>query len=350
MNLVQAFRATDALTGDIARIDLARETSLSTVSTRYNQGKIKRALLNLFELRNFHAAVMAVEEERAFNPPPDPLAVVERAVYDRAPTPFLPQLPRSESPEQIPNVTQLTNPEIDRLYNEYERELYAPRNPSPILDADTISIIIPELDECPPASPVLNPDDWVPTETVPHLSIGSPEPLPTPQRRNHRARARSILSLGLPLSHAHRPRTQNFTRHYPREEAQEDAINDARRDATETTQVYRSNVVCRQCRVYGHKQKHCAQYFCRICGQFAPKHLTPFCPRLDGRKILRRGTSSDRFYRDMQQLEAAYDQDAARLEQEREENAIEAASWLEDLDFDPAWYNNQDDYVPLDDD
>jgi hypothetical protein len=52
----------------------------------------------------------------------------------------------------------------------------------------------------------------------------------------------------------------------------------------------------------------------------------------------------------MQQLEAAYDQDAARLEQEREENAIEAASWLEDLDFDPAWYNNQDDYVPLDDD
>ncbi|KAG1805098.1 uncharacterized protein HD556DRAFT_1437258 [Suillus plorans] len=339
-NLIQAFRGTDALTGDIARVDLARDMSLSTVSTRYNQGKIKQALLNLLELRNFHAAVMAVEEEQAFNPPPNPVKVVKRAVYDRAPTPFIPQ-PHSETPEPIPNVAQLTNPKIDRLYEEYERKHYAPCNPSPSFD--TISITIPELDECTPESPAVNPDDWVPTDAVPHLSIGSPHPLPTPRHRNCHPRATSVLSLGLPLSHAHHPHTQNYSCHFTHEEAQDEAISQAQRDATETTQVYRSNVVCRQCHVFGHKQKHCAQYFCRICGQFAPKHLTPFCPHLDGKKILHRGPSQEQFYQDMRQLEAAYDQDAARIEQEREENALKATAWLKDLDFDPDWYTNQDD-------
>ncbi|KAG2059390.1 hypothetical protein BDR06DRAFT_1003503 [Suillus hirtellus] len=112
IQIINAFRAADALTGDIARIDLSRDSSLSTISTRYNQGKIKQALLNLLEFRNFHTAVMGIEEEWAFNPPPDPVEVIERTVFDRALTPFIPQ-PLSESPEPIPNVTQLTNPEID---------------------------------------------------------------------------------------------------------------------------------------------------------------------------------------------------------------------------------------------
>ncbi|KAG1787466.1 uncharacterized protein HD556DRAFT_1448653 [Suillus plorans] len=215
-SVTPTFRGVDALTSDITRVDLARDMSLNTISTRYNQGKIKQALLNLLELRNFHATVMAVKEERAFDPPPDPVEVVERAIYDRALTPCLPQ-PHSETPEPIPNVTQLTNPKIDHLYEEYEREHYTPRNPTP--NFDTISITIPKLDECTPEPPTVNPDDWVPTDVVPHLSISSPHTLPTPRHRNRHPRATSVLSLGLPLSHAHRPRIQNYTRHFTREEA-----------------------------------------------------------------------------------------------------------------------------------
>ncbi|KAG2061735.1 hypothetical protein BDR06DRAFT_965699 [Suillus hirtellus] len=342
IQIVNTFRAANALTGDIARIDLSRDSSLSTISTRYNQGKIKQALLNLLELRNFHAAVVGIEEEQAFNPPPDPVEVVEHTVFDRAPTPFIPQ-PLSKLPEPIPNVTQLTNPDIDRLFNEYERELYAPHNPSPPADADTISITIPKLEDCPPDPPTINPDNWVPTSDIPPVNIGSPALNPIPIRhRRQRARATSILAIGLPLSHAHCPPSQNYTCHYTHEEAQEDAIAIARRNVTETTQVYRSNVICRQCHVHGHKQKHCMQYFCHICGQFAPRHLTPFCPRLHSRKLLHRGPSSERFYSDMCRLEATFDQDAARIEQDREENTLEAAAWLEDLDFDPAWYKNMD--------
>ncbi|KAG2059894.1 hypothetical protein BDR06DRAFT_967456 [Suillus hirtellus] len=158
IQIVNTFRAADALTGDIARINLSRDSSLSSISTRYNQGKIKQALLNLLEFRNFHTAVVGIEEEQAFSPPPDPVEVIECAVFDRAPTPFILQ-PLSELPEPIPNVTQLTNPEIDQLFNEYEHELYAPRNPSPPADADTISITIPKLEECPPDPPAINPDD-----------------------------------------------------------------------------------------------------------------------------------------------------------------------------------------------
>ncbi|KAG2059893.1 hypothetical protein BDR06DRAFT_1002958 [Suillus hirtellus] len=60
-------------------------------------------------------------------------------------------------------------------------------------------------------------------------------------------------------------------------------------------------------------------------------------------KLLHQGPSSERFYSDMCRLEAMFDQDAARIEQDREENTLEAAAWLKDLNFDPAWYENMDD-------
>ena len=38
------------------------------------------------------------------------------------------------------------------------------------------------------------------------------------------------------------------------------------------------NIVCRLCKVLGHKQANCPQYFCRLCCIKKPVHLTCYCP------------------------------------------------------------------------
>ena len=38
------------------------------------------------------------------------------------------------------------------------------------------------------------------------------------------------------------------------------------------------NIVCRLCKVLGHKQANCSQYFCRLCRIKKPAHLSCFCP------------------------------------------------------------------------
>ncbi|OAX30541.1 hypothetical protein K503DRAFT_807103, partial [Rhizopogon vinicolor AM-OR11-026] len=37
------------------------------------------------------------------------------------------------------------------------------------------------------------------------------------------------------------------------------------------------NIICRCCKIVGHKQANCAHYFCRKCRRLQPGHLTPFC-------------------------------------------------------------------------
>jgi len=38
------------------------------------------------------------------------------------------------------------------------------------------------------------------------------------------------------------------------------------------------NIVCRLCKVLGHKQANCPQYFCRLCRIKKPAHLSCYCP------------------------------------------------------------------------
>jgi len=38
------------------------------------------------------------------------------------------------------------------------------------------------------------------------------------------------------------------------------------------------NIVCRLCKVLGHKQANCPQYFCRLCHIKKPVHLSCYCP------------------------------------------------------------------------
>ena len=38
------------------------------------------------------------------------------------------------------------------------------------------------------------------------------------------------------------------------------------------------NIVCRLCKILGHKQANCPQYFCRLCRIKKPAHLSCYCP------------------------------------------------------------------------
>ena len=38
------------------------------------------------------------------------------------------------------------------------------------------------------------------------------------------------------------------------------------------------NIVCRLCKILGHKQANCPQYFCRLCHIKKPAHLSCYCP------------------------------------------------------------------------
>jgi len=152
---------------------------------------------------------------------------------------------------------------------------------------------------------------------------------------------KTILSFGLASSNALRP----LCNRYPSEPDPQCIIEIAQLEALLTTQEHCENFVCRVCTKFRHKQKFCNRYFCRICRKFVPGHLTPHCKDLCGWHILHQGPSSECFYDDICRLEAAYDQAAACWEQEREENALEAAKWLANIDFDPVWDTNQDEWT-----
>ena len=364
LELVNAFRAVDTVAFTTGPYGILPHSPI----TRYSVTKAKRALLNLLASRNFGDVVVKIEEEIAYNQPPVQATVVERTAECSAPT------PPPERSNLIP--TNLTSEEIDKLFAEHEEEQYRMMT-SDELEELRAAIINDEVvandplpapykgkkkheeeksskeTRTPPwrktneedkpsleARLTTPPPGFTSTDDIPILSIGSPiirddtpVPVPPPTRRPRRSRrlnTERILALGLPT-----------TRHVPGQDpTRQQILNDTH---TRTTpQPYQCNFKCRVCHQYGHKQKQCERYFCRICGLFAPGHLTPFCPRLHGKKILRRGISSETFYTDMRQLEAAYDHDAARLEQDREENALEAMDILRDLDCDPSWYDNMD--------
>jgi hypothetical protein len=47
-----------------------------------------------------------------------------------------------------------------------------------------------------------------------------------------------------------------------------------------------SRTTCCYCGGDGHHQIHCPCYFCRICHNHAPKHLTAYCPQLKGTHVI----------------------------------------------------------------
>ena len=151
-----------------------------------------------------------------------------------------------------------------------------------------------------------------------------------------------LFSMGLPLSQ-HRYKHYDFEAEPGCTTAAEYSIEMAQFEASETTQTHPANYICRTCKTWGHKQKHCSRYQCRICGKYAPKHLTAFCPILKGQKLLRRGRSSDKFHSELLKLEAAFDHQRALVAEERAENELDAIALLADIDVDPIYYANQDD-------
>ncbi|KIK39212.1 hypothetical protein CY34DRAFT_14533 [Suillus luteus UH-Slu-Lm8-n1] len=45
-----------------------------------------------------------------------------------------------------------------------------------------------------------------------------------------------------------------------------------------------NNFVCHNCKVLGHRHKHCPKYWCHVCYRNAPGHLSIYCKQLDEKK------------------------------------------------------------------
>ncbi|KAG1743082.1 hypothetical protein EDB19DRAFT_1907228 [Suillus lakei] len=337
MNIVDAFRTADNLTPAALELQSIPEARFSAVALCFNQGKIKSALSNLLAARNFEDVVSKLEEEEAFNAPPDPVRVIARHVDDHGSISFpIRDFMRSLRPTISDEVVVEPPTPPAKESNEAGAALDEILRLTTEAEESVTPITTPKYH-----SQSERPNDFVPTVAIPQavLDTTTAVPVPPPRRRNRRPCWQNILSYGLPPINAHRPLVSPFTDRTN----EEHTLDVARLEASETTQTRRDNFVCRHCHAYGHRQKNCNQYYCRICRKFAPRHLTTYCPTLAGKHLLRRGPSAERFYKDLKKLEAAYDQDAARLEQDRAENEIEALDWLADIDLDPVYYDNMDD-------
>lgn len=347
LHLVNILRAADNL--DIAAKELQNSpgAKYSAISIRYPRRLIKRSVMLLLESRNFGDICNRMQAELAWTPPPDDLEVVERS-----PTPFVPTPPESE-PEDDETKEQIDSDALLAL-------ALAVAPPSPPTNTEDTLIAsqqdIALMRSYSPSDDLYVPDpSYVPTSLIDRIDLDAtpipvPEPLPTPSpitrssrsRGKKRARATSLLSMGLPLSQVHRKR---LSYDEPTDSLQVDTLESirfAQFEASQTTQEAYANYVCNICHVTGHKFRHCNRYFCRICGQFAPGHITTECRLLNGRKLLRRGRSDPNFFAQLRKLEAAFDQAAAVKEQNRELNALEAEDWLADVDVDPCYYDNMD--------
>jgi hypothetical protein len=112
------------------------------------------------------------------------------------------------------------------------------------------------------------------------------------------------------------------------------------------------NFICRHCKVFGHRHKHCPKYWCRVCYKNAPGHLSIYCRDLPARRkenAICEPPSNDHkqpdFYQKLAIWEAHVDKEESRAWQQ--EHAEEIAEFEEhygaDFSDDPIYYANQDD-------
>jgi hypothetical protein len=75
-----------------------------------------------------------------------------------------------------------------------------------------------------------------------------------------------------------------------------------------------SRMTCHYCGGDGHHQIHCPRYFCRICHNHAPKHLTCFCPKLKGMRIIAARPGSWLFLSQLKAYEDRMDKEYEAIE------------------------------------
>jgi hypothetical protein len=97
-----------------------------------------------------------------------------------------------------------------------------------------------------------------------------------------------------------------------------------------------NNFVCCNCRVPGHRHKHCPKYHCCICHAYAPGHFLVFCKKLNSEAVLPIDWKDPEFYSALSHWEA--DRDAADLCVTEEQDALLNC----DYDYDHTLYDNTD--------
>jgi hypothetical protein len=112
------------------------------------------------------------------------------------------------------------------------------------------------------------------------------------------------------------------------------------------------NFICCNCKMFGHRHKHCSKYWCRVCYRNAPGHLSIYCRDLPVRRKenkIPEPPSSDHkqpdFYQKLAIWEAHVDEEESLTWQK--EHAEELAEFEElhshDFSDDPIYYAKQDD-------
>jgi len=157
----------------------------------------------------------------------------------------------------------------------------APMQPMRSLSPDVPSSPSEASDESTPVPP--------PSSQLAVRSAGAP--------RRSRGKRRNTVAFGVGLSRPFTPSPAPLIKEedsepsvVPPEPSRPSSPTDSRAPSEETfydrNEVDYSRMNCRYCGDEGHRQIHCPRYFCRICHNHAPKHLTCFCPQLKGRRVI----------------------------------------------------------------
>jgi len=156
-----------------------------------------------------------------------------------------------------------------------------------------------------PMQPMRSPSLDVPSSPSEASEESTPVPPPSSQlairssrapRKSHGKR-RNTVAFGVGLSRPYTPSPAPLIKEEdsepsiaPQEPSRASSPTDDCAPSEETfydrNRVDYSRMTCRYCRGDRHHQIHCPRYFCRICHNHAPKHLTCFCPKLKGKCLI----------------------------------------------------------------
>ncbi|KAG1884661.1 hypothetical protein F4604DRAFT_1919130 [Suillus subluteus] len=92
------------------------------------------------------------------------------------------------------------------------------------------------------------------------------------------------------------------------------------------------NFTCRNCKQVGHCHKNCPTYYCRVCRDLAPRHLSVFCKDLKGVKPIPLVWTDEGFYEALSKWEAEKDDAMNRVTEEEDDIMFRRCISAGDLD------------------
>ncbi|KAG1730038.1 hypothetical protein EDD22DRAFT_960783 [Suillus occidentalis] len=111
-----------------------------------------------------------------------------------------------------------------------------------------------------------------------------------------------------------------------------------------------NNFICRNCKEQEHCHKNCPLYWCCVCHEQQPGHLSVYCKKLKGKDVCKKihappttAFESPDFYTHMKIWEAHINEDIAQAYEQERDNVLNEFEWNYDFNDDLVYYANQDD-------